>query len=115
VAINPRVMGRGSLHLDFLDGALRRLVYEPDFRPAGWEDAEVRHFHLVAQCASAAKTGADLRATRCLRLRPYSDNDPNTLSAQLSSHHRLLLTLKNNATPATAVLSVLSIETDERR
>jgi plasmid maintenance system killer protein len=108
-------MKRDNLHLDFLDGTLRRLAYEPGFRLAGWEDAEVHQFHLVVQCASAAKTGADLRATRCLRLRPYSDDDPNTLSAQLSPRHRLLLTLKNDTTPATAVLSVLSTETDERR
>jgi hypothetical protein len=108
-------MRRGSLHLDFLDAALRRLAYEPGFRPEGWEEAEVRHFHLVAQCASAAKTEADLRATRCLRLRPYSDDDLSTLSAQISPRHRLLLTLKNDATPATAVLSVLSTETDEQR
>ena len=101
------------MHLDFLDGALRRLAYEQGFRPPEWGDAEVRHFHLVAQCASAAKTAADLRSTRCLRLRPHSDDDPSTLSVQLSPRHLLLLTVKDDATPPTAVLSVLSTETDE--
>lgn len=98
------------MHLDFLDEALRRLAAEPDFRPEGWDGAEVRHFRLVAQCAQAAKVADDLRAMRILRIQSHADDQPGTASIQLSPCRRLLLTFKNDNTPATAVFSVLSME-----
>ena len=98
------------MHLDFLDQALRRLATEPGFRPAGWDEAEISHFRLVAQCAQAAKAEGDLRAMRILRFQACPDTQPITSSIQLSPRRRLVLTFKNDDTPATAVFSVLSVE-----
>jgi plasmid maintenance system killer protein len=98
------------LHLDFLDETLRRLAAEPAYRPEGWDVAEVRHFRLVAQCAQAAKVTGDLSAMRILRIQSHPDDPPGTSSIWLSSCRRLLLTFKDDDTPATAVFSALPME-----
>lgn len=98
------------MHLDFLDQVLLRLATEQGFRPAGWDEAEISHFRLVAHCARAAQVEGDLHATRILRLQASPDTEARTSSIQLSSRRRLILTFKNDGTPATAVLSVLPVE-----
>ena len=98
------------MHLDFLDQVLRRLATEPSFRPAGWDEVEISHFRLVAQCAQAAQVESDLHATRILRLQACPDTAAKTSSVQLSHRRRLVLTFKNDGAPATAVFSVLPIE-----
>lgn len=103
------------MHLDFLDGALRRLAAEAVYRPEGWDVAEVRLFRLVAQCAQAAKVADDLHAMRILRIQSRADDPPGTSSIQLSPRRRLLLTFKNDDTPATTVFSVLPKEMEESR
>jgi plasmid maintenance system killer protein len=108
------------MHLDFLDGTLRRLAVEEGFLPAGWAEAEICHFRLVAQCAQAAKVEGDLHATRILRLQACHDGEPGTWSVQLSARRRLAIAFKTEGTSATAVFSVsppevVSKETEEPR
>lgn len=102
------------MHLDFLDETLRRLAAEPAFRPEGWDLAEIRHLRLVAQCAQAAKVTDDLRAMRILHIQSHADDQPGTSSIWLSSRRRLLLTFKDDDTPATAVFSVLPMGTSSK-
>jgi len=98
------------LHLEFMDHALRRLVREAGFRPSGWDEEEISHFRLVAQCAQAAKVESDLNALRVLRLEACPDDQPGPSSIRLSSRQRLLVTFKSDDAPVTAVFSVMSVE-----
>jgi hypothetical protein len=103
------------LHLRFQDEVLRRLAADPSFRPEGWDEAEIRHFRLVAQCAQAAQIADDLRETRILRVRPPTDHQPDFSSIQLSPGRRLLLAFGTDSTSLTATFSVLSMEMEETR
>jgi hypothetical protein len=103
------------LRLHFHDEVLRRLAADSAFHPEGWEEVEIRHFRLVAQCAQAAQVVDDLHATRILRIRPHTDDQPGFSSVQLSPGRRLLLAFVPDHTSATAVFSVLSMEMEETR
>lgn len=103
------------MHLHFQDEILRRLAADPAFRPEGWDEAEIRHFRLVAQCAQAAQVADDLHATRILRIRPHTDDQPDLSSIQLSPGRWLLLTFGPDNTSPAAVFSVLSMEMEETR
>lgn len=103
------------MRLHFQDEVLRRLAAEPAFSPDGWDEQEVRHFRLVAQCAQAAQVADDLCATRILRIRPHADGRPGTSSIQLSPGHRLLLAFGTDTASPTVVFSVLSMEMEETR
>lgn len=103
------------MHLHFQDEVLRRLAADPAFRPEGWDEAETRHFRLVAQCAQAAQIAEDLHATRILRIRPRTDDQPDFSSIQLSPGRRLLLAFGTDNTSPTVVFSVLSMEMEETR
>jgi hypothetical protein len=98
------------LHLDYLDQVLLRLAAEPAFRPAGWDEAEISHFRLIAQCAQAAEVEGDLHAMRILRLQKCADTEARTSWIQLSPRRRLVFVFKNDCTPVAAVLSVLPVE-----
>jgi plasmid maintenance system killer protein len=98
------------LDLVFLDETLRRLAAEPDFRPEGWDSAEVRHVRRVAQCAQAAKVAEDLHALRILRIQPDPEGQHGMSSIQLSGRRRLLLTFTTNGNPAGVALSVAPID-----
>jgi toxin HigB-1 len=103
------------LHIRFEDHVLRRLAAEPAFAPEGWDEPEIRHFRLVAQCAQAAQVADDLHATRVLRIRPCADGQPGTWFVQLSSSRRLLLAFGTDTTSPTLMFSVLSMEMEETR
>lgn len=98
------------MRLHFQDEVLRRLATEPAFSPPGWDEQEIRHFRLVAQCAQAAQVSDDLRATRILRIRPHADGRPGTSLIQLSPGRRLLLAFETDTASPTVVFSVLSME-----
>jgi hypothetical protein len=103
------------LRLHFQDEVLRRLAADPAFCPEGWDEEEIRHFRLVAQCAQAAQIADDLHATRILRIRPHTDDQPDFSSIQLSPSRQLLLAFGTDNTSPTAVFSVLSMEMEEIR
>lgn len=98
------------MQLEYLDGDLRRLAAEPEFVPAGWSSAEMRHFLLVAQCASAAMAESDLLNLRVLQIR-HDDAEP-TASVRLSARRQLVITFKMKSTPVVAVFDLLTTETD---
>lgn len=99
------------LKLELLDATLRRLAGESGHRPEGWDDGEIRHFLLIAQCAQAAKVEADLYALRILRLRPNPDNTRMSC-VQLSAHRRLTITFNAESGPLIAQfdLALLGME-----
>lgn len=98
------------MDLVFLDETLRRLAAEPDFRPEGWDEAEVRHVRRVAQCAQAAKVADDLHALRILRIQPDLGGQRGMSSIQLSGRRRLLLTFTTDGIFAGVELSIVPID-----
>lgn len=103
------------MQIRFGDQTLRRLAAEPAYAPEGWDEPEISHFRLVAQCAQAAQVADDLHATRVLRIRPHADGQPGTWFVQLSPGRRLLLAFGTD-TPSPAVMfSVLSMEMERPR
>ena len=101
------------MHIRFEDQVLRRLAAEPTFAPEGWDEPEIRHFRLVAQCAQAAQVADDLHATRVLRIRPNADGQSGTWFVQLSSSRRLFLAFGTGTTYQTVMFSVLSMEMEK--
>lgn len=98
------------MDLVFLDETLRRLTAEPEFRPDGWDAAEVRHVRRVAQCVQAAKVAEDLHALRILRIQSDPGGQRGMSSIHLSARRRLLLTFTTDCTPAGVALSVVPID-----
>ena len=101
------------MHIRFEDQILRRLAAEPAFAPEGWDEPEMSHFRLVAQCAQGAQVADDLHATRVLRITPHADGQPGTWFVQLSSGRRLLLAFGTDTTSPAVVFSVLSMEMEK--
>ena len=100
------------MQLELFAEELRRLLSEPSHPPAGWTDAEIRHFYLVAQCADAAIVPADLHALQVLRLRTRPDDPPGISSVQLSPARRLIITFKTDSMPMTAVFDIVLSQTE---
>ena len=101
------------MDLVFLDETLRRLAAEPDFRPEGWDAAEVRHVRRVAQCAQAAKVAEDLHALRILRILrilPDPGGQRGMSSIQLSGRRRILLDFTTGGAAAGVALWVAPID-----
>jgi plasmid maintenance system killer protein len=96
--------------LVFLDETLRRLTAEPDYRPEGWNAAEIRHVRRVAQCAQAAKVPEDLHALRILRVQSDPGGQHGMSSIYLSARRRLLLAFTTDCTPAGVALSVVPMD-----
>lgn len=100
---------------EYLDEELRRLATEPEFRPAGWSDLELREFHRLVQCARAAHVEDDLRNMRLLRIEPDGSGDPARAQATLSSGRAIDLTFKTPDSHGVLVLGLLIPETDNPR
>lgn len=101
---------------EFLDEDLRRLATDPVFRPAGWDDREVRDFHRLVQCARAAHHEDDLRNMRVLRIETHSSDDPGRAQATLSSGRVIDFNFKYSGSPGTVVFGVLlSAEMEPQR
>ena len=100
---------------EYLDEDLRRLATEPGFRPAGWDDSDVRGFHRLVQCACAAHVEDDLRNMRLLRIEPDGSGDPTRARAALSSGREIDLTFKNTDSHGVVVLGSLPPEMDTPR
>jgi hypothetical protein len=89
---------------EYVDEELRRLATDPDFRPAGWDDREIREFHRLVQCVRAAYVESDVRNMRVLRVEPDRAGDPNRASATLSSGRVIDLMFKNSGSHGAVVL-----------
>lgn len=74
---------------------LHRLATELDLLPDGWSPTEVADFHVLDQCARAARVDTDLRNMRMLRIGPHPVGEPNRACATLTSGRVLDLTFKN--------------------
>ncbi|BBZ56717.1 hypothetical protein MPHO_37090 [Mycolicibacterium phocaicum] len=92
---------------EYLDGDLRRLAADPDFRPAGWSDREVREFHRLVQCVRAAHVESDLRNLRVLRIVPDNSGDSTRARATLGSARVIELTFKNSGSHSAVVFGIL--------
>jgi len=101
------------LQLDLLDDELRCIIVGPGHRPPGWTESERRHVLLLAQCAVAAKSPADLHTLQILRLRTGPDDAPGTSSVLLSAQRLLVITFKADSIPMTAVFDVMAPRTEE--
>lgn len=94
---------------EYLDGDLSRLVEDAAVRPDGWTHAEAREYRRLDYCARAAKTDADLRNLRMLRVEPHTD-DPAKARAALSSGRVIGLNFKSAEGPV--VFELLPPERD---
>jgi plasmid maintenance system killer protein len=81
---------------EYVDEDLRRLATDPEFRPTGWSDREVREFHRLVQCVRAAHVENDLRNMRVLRIESDDSGDPSRAGAMLSSGRVIDLIFKNS-------------------
>lgn len=100
---------------DYLDEGLRRLATDPEFRPAGWSDREIREFHRLIQCVRAAYVETDLRNMRLLRIEPDHSGDPTRARATLSSGRVIDLTFKIADNHGAVVFGVLAVEMEPQR
>jgi hypothetical protein len=105
-------MGRTDLQLRYLDDVLQRIASDADYKPAGWDAAEVAHFRLVAQCADSATVTSDLLTLRLLRLRAVTND--NVASVMLSATRVLTLRFETTTTPMTAMFEVSMVEMEQR-
>lgn len=95
---------------EYLDEELCRLATEPEFRPAGWGDMDVREFRRLVQCARAAHVADDLRSMRLLRIEPDESGDPTRAQATFTSGRVVDLTFKDTASHGVVVLGLLTPE-----
>ena len=100
---------------EYLDEGLRRLAIDPGFRPAGWNDREIRDFHRLVQCVRAAHVETDLRNMRVLRIEPDNSGDPTRARATLSSGRVIDLTFKNSDNHGAVIFGVLAAEMEPHR
>jgi hypothetical protein len=100
------------LQLTYLDDALQRIACDADHTPVGWDAAEVAHFRLVAQCASAATAESDLLTLRLLRIR--ADSDHGVASVVLSAKRVLLIRFESTTMPMTVEFDVSTVGTEQR-
>ncbi|MBX4171804.1 hypothetical protein ACRAJ3_18340 [Rhodococcus pyridinivorans] len=99
----------------YVDRVLQRLAHEADYRPAGWTPKEIADFHLLVQCARAAKLDTDLRNMRLLRLRPCPGGGPETALAPLGESRQITLTFKSSDNHITVAFELLTPETETPR
>lgn len=92
---------------EYLDESLRRLATDADYRPEGWDDAEIADYRLLVQCARAAQTETDLRNMRVLRLRP-DDGSPEAAHARLGASREIVLRFKSSDGHAVVALELLT-------
>ncbi|MFF3182065.1 hypothetical protein ACFYVD_19910 [Rhodococcus pyridinivorans] len=101
--------------MQYVDGVLQRLALEADYRPAGWRPKEIADFHLLVQCAWAAKVDTDLRNMRLLRLRPHPGGGPETVLAPLGESRQITLTFKTLTSHMAVTFELLTPETESSR
>ena len=99
---------------EYLDGVLRRLATDADYRPEGWDDVEVADFRLLVQCARAAQAEVDLRNMRILRLRPDGDS-PDAARARIGASREIGLRFKVSGGRVAVALELLTIRPKARR
>jgi hypothetical protein len=97
------------LQLRYADDFLHRIATEASFVPAGWSDAELEAFLLVAQCATAAIGPQDLFAFRSLGLRELTTD---VAVVSLSAERQMKIQFKTDATSQAAVVDVSTAETE---
>lgn len=100
---------------EYLDEGLRRLARDPEFRPADWNDREIRDFRRLIQCVRAAHVETDLRNMRSLRIEPDHSGDPTRARATLSSGSVIDLTFKISDNHGAVVFGVLTVEMESQR
>lgn len=98
------------MELEYLDEDLRRLARDPEFRPAGWNDRDIRDFRRLIQCARAAHVETDLRNMRVLRIARDRSGDPTRARAMLSSGRVIDLMFKISDNHGAVVFGVLAAE-----
>ncbi len=108
-------MENSRVEREYLDEELRRLATEPEFRPAGWDDVDVREFRRLVQCARAAHVEGDLRNMRLLRIEPHESGDLAGALATLSSGREIDLTFKSTDSHCVVVLGLLTQGTETPR
>lgn len=89
-------MERRRVEREYVDEDLRRLATDPEFRPAGWSDREVREFRRLVQCVRAAYVESDLRNMRVLRIASVDSGGSNRAGAMLSSGRFIELTFRHS-------------------
>lgn len=94
---------------NYLDGDLSRIIEDAAFLPDGWNRTEAKEFRRLDSCARAAKSHADLRNLRMLRVEPHTD-DPDKARAKLSSGRVIGLNFKTAEGPV--VFELLPPERD---
>lgn len=100
---------------EYLDEELRRLATQPDLRPAGWSNQEVREFRRLVQCARAAYIEDDLWNMRLLQIEADGSGDPTRARTTLSSGRVINLTFKNCDSHDAVVFEVLTSEREPQR
>lgn len=96
----------------YVDGVLQRLALDAEFQPAGWTSEEIRDFHLLDQCARAAKADTDLRNMRLLRLRPHPGGSTGAVLAPLGENRWIILAFKVSDSHMTVTYELLISETE---
>lgn len=99
---------------EYLDEDLRRLATESEYQPKGWTTREISDFHVLVQCARAARLDNDLRNTRMLRIES-DGTDPTRARAPLGSGRVVDLTFKNPDSHGVVVFDLLTAEMDTQR
>lgn len=99
---------------EYLDEDLRGLATESEYRPKGWTTREISDFHVLVQCARAARHDGDLRNMRMLRIEPDS-NDPTRARAPLGSRRVVDLTFKDADSHGVVVFDLLTAEMETQR
>lgn len=92
---------------EYLDEVLWRLATNADYRPEGWDEVEIADYGLLVQCARAARTEADLRNMRVLRLRP-EDGSPEVARARVGASRQIVLRFKRSDGHAAVTLELLT-------
>ena len=99
---------------EYLDEELRRLATESEYRPKGWTTREISDFHVLVQCARAARLDRDLRNMRMLRIES-DGTDPTRARAPLSSGRVIDLTFKDADNHGVVVFDLLTAEMDTQQ
>lgn len=113
--ISRWVMENRRVVREYSDEGLRRLALDPEYRPAGWTDREIRDFHRLIQCARAAHVETDLRNMRSLRIEPDYSGDPTRARATLSSGRVIDLTFRSSDDHGAVAFGVLAAEMEPQR
>lgn len=99
----------------YVDRVLQRLTLEADYRPTGWTPEEIANFHLLVQCARAAKVDTDLRNMHLLRIRPRPGGGLETVLAPLGESRQITLTFKVSDSHMAVTFELLTPETESPR